>query len=69
MAMNLEPGRNPPRYQASARPYCNFIFIGWLLAAVLAVTAAGSLFFYLNSSAFQQLSTQDPVQSSLPTSR
>ena len=51
MAMNLEPGRNPPRYQASARPYCNFI--GWLLAAVLAVTAAGSLFFYLNSSAFQ----------------
>jgi len=67
MAMNLEPGRNPPRYQASARPYCNFI--GWLLAAVLAVTAAGSLFFYLNSSAFQQLSTQDPVQSSFPTSR
>jgi hypothetical protein len=67
MAMNLEPGRNPPRYQASARPYCNFI--GWLLAAVLAVTAAGSLFFYLKSSAFQLLSTQDPVQSSLPTSR
>jgi len=67
MVMNLEPGRDPPRYQASARPYCNFI--GWLLIAVIAVTAAGSLFFYLNSSAFQQLSTRDPVQSSLPTSR